>query len=399
MAKKDAMATFGAVGDLSFAGKMADATAAGGPAWPFERVQPYLREADILFGNMESVLLPPDYPDEQRDPKGMFSQFDCTPSLQAGGFDFLNLATNHILDGGTVSMFHTRNTIEKAGIATGGVGRTQKTARKLRVLERNGLTFGFLCYCQDMNWILGAKGPGHACYEVDKVIEDVRAHRKEVDVLVASIHADIEFVDTPSVSRWQEFRSIADAGATLVLGHHPHVPQGIEMRNGSLIAYSLGNFLFPAHSSAYQRDNSPHTASTFVLLADVERKKVNSFRRIPAAICPVPDQRPVPLAGAARCKMLAHFDKLDRMCRDEATVRRLWRETALRQLRAWIQILACEENIERVIDEHLGRLLMVAENRNWVNEIHEAVREAWAAQPTVDKRHRPNWRYIKKYKM
>ena len=383
--------TFAAVGDIDLSRWGAQAVARGGADWPFAEMMPVLRQADLLFGNMESVVLPEDYPDGQIDPKGLVDKFDATAALAEAGFDFLNLAQNHILDGGQVGMFHTQRLIEALGIATAGVGRTQAEARRMRVLQAGGLTVGFLCYCEDSNYTLSTTGPCHAYYVPEDVLADVAEVAGRVDALVVSIHADLEFMATPSVPRREAFRKIAAAGATMVLGHHPHVPQGVELIDGCLIAYSLGNFYFPAHSSEYMKGHQPHTARSFVLLAEVSRDGVHSFRREPFEIQPPPNERPVPLTGPAREEMIAYLEELDRMVADDEIVRTNWRRIALEHLDIYLQRIK-QKDSEEVLADLLGRLLLVAENRNWVEEVFAAVKENWAHQAAqVDPLHRPHY--------
>ena len=279
--------TFGAVGDIAFSGHTGERMLEHGPDWPFERMLPELRRADLLFGNMESVAIPEDYPREEVDPRGLVSPVpgpEGAAALRRAGFDFMNMAANHVLDAGSVGMDHTGKCLEGAGIATAGVGCSQEEARALRTLEKGGVLFGFLCYGEDSNYTLGHTDPSHAYYEPEAVIEDVERHKGEVDVLVVSIHADIEFMPTPSVPRLRASREIARAGARIILEHHPHVPQGVEMVDGALVAYSLGNFAFNAHTSGYMKGNGPHTAHSFLLLAEVGKEGVRSFERVPFEI-------------------------------------------------------------------------------------------------------------------
>ena len=387
----DRSITFGAVGDIWLSPPTAQGAAADAPEWPFEMLAPVLGGADVLFGNMESVVLPPEYPDDQIDPAGLVTKFDGTGALAAAGFDIVNLAQNHILDGGWKSMFHTRELIEGVGVATAGVGRTQAEARRMRVLEAGGMRVGFLCYCEDSNYLLGTTGPCHAYYVLDDVLADVAAHAGQVDALVVSVHADLEFLPTPAPARRDAFRQIAAAGAAIVLGHHPHVPQGVERIDGRLIAYSLGNCHFHAHTSAYMKDNGPHTAHSFVLLAELAGGRVASFERVPFEIAPPPNQRPLPLAGAAAHEMLAYFDELDRQLADDETVQANWRTKALEMLATYLDKAKGME-ADDLVEDLLGRLLLVAENRAWVDEAFEAVREKWRAQAgAVDPWHRPHY--------
>jgi len=385
--------TFAAAGDVDLSCLDRGALERAGLAWPFERMIPHLARADLRFGNMESVVLPPDYPDDQIDPAGLVTKFNATAALAEAGFDFMNLAANHVLDGGQVGLFHTRDLLEALGIATAGVGRTQAEARRMRVVRAGGLRFGFLSYAEDNNYTLGTTGPGPAYYATETVLADIAASRPRVDVLVVSVHADLEFMPTPSWPRREAFRRFAAAGATIVLGHHPHVPQGVEVIDGSLVAYSLGNFHFPAHSSPYMKDNGPHTAHSFLLLAEVSGDGVRSFERVPFQIGAPPEERPIPLNGAAGDDLLAYLAELDRLCADDDAVRATWRDTALRHLDLYLGRIKTMDR-QQVLDELLGRLLLVDENRRWVEEVFAAVEQRWAEQQgRRDPLHRPDYRF------
>ena len=385
--------TFGAVGDIAFSGHTGAQMLEHGPMWPFELVRPELRRAELLFGNMESVSIPPSFPRKLIDPKGLISPVPgpvWAAALREAGFDFMNLAANHVLDAGRVGLEHTRRCLEAAGIATAGVGRTQREARRMAVLERGGLAFGFLCYAEDTNYSLGHVRHCHAYYTLENVLEDVERHRRDVDVLVVSIYADLEFMPTPSVPRRDNFREIARAGARIVLGHHPHVPQGAEMVGASLVACSLGNFVFDAHTSRYMRENGPHTADSLLLLVDVDRRRVRGFERVPFKIGEPPGQRPAPLAARARARMLARFRQLDRWLADDAFVRRTWRTVAREHLAAYIRRAAAdldEHGLDHVIEDLVARLCLVAENRSWLGEILRAADEYWEVQRRHDITH------------
>lgn len=381
--------TLGAVGDIALFGPTASELRQRPAGWLFEGVQPALGRADVLFGNLECVILPPDFPEDAVDPRGLVSTFDGTAALSAAGFDVLSLANNHILDGGTSGLHRTAQAVEARGMLAGGVGATQEEARRLRVLERAGLRFGFLCYAEDGNWTLSTEGPCHAYYERDTVLHDIAHARPQVDVLVVSVHADLEFTETPSPRRRDAFRDFARAGATVVLGHHPHVPQGVEQLGRSLIAYSLGNFVFPVHSSSYMRARLPDTARTFVLLVDVSAEGVHGFTRMPVRIEDGPGQRPVQAEGAVGDALRAYFGELDAAVQDDARVAAAWRETAIRQLMAALRDAATLADPQDVLHT-LGRLVHVAENRAWVDEVAVAVGEAWERRRAdVDQHRRP----------
>ena len=391
--------TFGAVGDIAFREQVEDEMHAHGAGWPFAKMTRQLKRADLLFGNMESVAIPTRYPKRKIDPRGLVSSVPGRKgarALRRAGFDFLNLAANHVLDAGRVGMEYTKKVLEAEGIVTGGVGRTRREARALKTITKRGITFGFLCYVEDNNYTLGHTRPPVAYYEPDAVIEDVKRCRDEADVLVVSVHADIEFMPTPSVRRLRDFRRIAAAGADILLGHHPHVPQGCEMVDGCLIAHSLGNFIFNAHTSPYLKGNGPHTWHSFLLLAKVAKDGVRSFDRVPFEIHEPPEQRPHPQTGKARREALDYLAKLDRYLNRPAFVRKTWRKFARKLLGIYIK-RANDMGVDRVIDELVGRLCLVDENRRWMEEVLAMGREKWEAQKKrTDPLHRPHYRFEKK---
>jgi poly-gamma-glutamate synthesis protein (capsule biosynthesis protein) len=370
----------GAVGDISFSRQVGQDMLEHGADWVFAEIKPYLDQADVLFGNMESVMIPPDFPEAELDARGLVSRFhgcvECAKALKDAGFDFLNMASNHVLDGGSIGLDYTREVLTTVGIAVAGVGYSQPEAREMIILEKEGIRFGFLCYAEDNNYCLGHTNPGPAYFTVESVLADIARYRISVDILVVSIHADIEFMPTPSTSRREESRLIARAGADLILQHHPHVPQGIEIVDGCLIAYSLGNFVFDAHTSEYMKDNGPHTAQSFLLLAEVGKNGVKGFERIPFNICEPPNQRPIPMQGVERKKALDYLSRLDELVLNDDFVFETWRDVARKHLEIYLS-RAGKLGLDQVIDELAGRLFLVAENRRWLEEILIMSRENW----------------------
>ena len=414
---------FAAVGDICLSNNCGKQIESEGPDWPFAKVAPILSQADLLFGNMESIVLPPDYPDDEIDKQGLVSKFDGTEALQKAGFSFMNMASNHILDGGEVGMFHTRNKIEARGIATGGVGRNQEEARAIRVLAVGGMQFGFLCYCKDSSYTLGTIGPCHAYYHPDIVLEDISRHRADVDVLVVSVHADQEHVETPSPRRRREFHRFAEAGATIVLGHHPHVPQGIELIENRLIAYSLGNFYFYPHTMPWHKNKRPHTAESFVLIARTTPGKVESFRRVPVKIPIPPEMRPTPCEGAEAERMLNYFSDLDQMCQNESLISKNWRDRALHNVESRLRSLYEDQRVtvswqhkllhlverslrvnsrpnldlDSIFEKALIPLLLTPDNQEWMEEIRKESEQRWETlSKTEDPYHRPSYRLSNK---
>lgn len=86
--------------------------------------------------------------------------------------------------------------------------------------------------------------PGVQKFDADELVNTVSSLRDQVDIIVVSLHWGTEYSDYPEVYQKETAHRLVDAGAKLVIGHHPHCLQGVEMYNGSFIAYSLGNFVF-----------------------------------------------------------------------------------------------------------------------------------------------------------
>ena len=213
----------------------------------FEQIEPELIGADIAFANLEGPFCEvPPYPGE-----GMV--FRVRPAAIAGlvhaGIDVLSVANNHFDNGGDACIRFSLKHVHAAGIATAGAGETYKEAHSPAILVRHGVRFAFLGYTYaDLNDTPEATHPVIAGRNPEHVREDVVAALREADAVIVSLHDGTEY--TARVAReTEEFCHAAiDAGAAVVLGHHPHVPQRIEQYHGGWIFYSLGNFVFQQYT-------------------------------------------------------------------------------------------------------------------------------------------------------
>ena len=368
-----------AVGDISFKGEPGDATLERGVAYPFAELAPVLADADVRFGNMESVLVPQDFPQDKLDPRALCSSDAVAPALREAGFDVLNMASNHVLDCGTVGLDHTRKTIGELGVIPFGAGLDIATAHRPAILEVRGLRVGFLGYQEDCNYTYGHVGAGCAYLVESDILRDMEVLRPRVDVLVLSLHADLEFVETPAVWRRDMSRRLAEAGADLILEHHPHVPQGVERVGKCLIAYSMGNCLFAAHTSDYMKNNGPHTGHSFVLKVRLSRDGAGEFERVPFDISQPPGQRPVPVTGDALAEGVRYLEHLDAQLADDDIVLKNWRARCMRVLGSHLKRVG-EMTPEQFMAHTVWQLTCVQENRAWTSEILRMAEERFAAQ-------------------
>ena len=204
-----------------------------------------LRDADLAFANLEFPFCATT--DDDPSLKTRANQRDAT-LLNELGIDVVCLANNHLMDGGPEGLTTTRATLREIGIASFGAGETLDEATRPAILERNGIKIGFLGFVDGRprthDYIVRRDRGGAAPLDKKLITNSVRALRPDVDLLVVSLHQGVNYVPYAS-PRQREFNQVAvDAGADLVIGHHPHVIQGHERMGDALVFYSLGEFLF-----------------------------------------------------------------------------------------------------------------------------------------------------------
>jgi len=212
--------------------------------WPFEKIADYLAGADLLFGNLEGPI------SSQGRNVGSIYSFRADPraieGLKYAGFDFLSVANNHIGDWTKIAMDDTFKILQENGIDIAGGGLNEQEAHSAKIREVNGVKFGFLAYTA-----LGAKyteavasSSGIVWLDKEKMAQDISGAKKISDFVAVSLHFGDEYEQAANNFQKEVARSAIDAGANLVVGHHPHVVQETEQYNGGFIAYSLGNFIF-----------------------------------------------------------------------------------------------------------------------------------------------------------
>ena len=162
------------------------------------------------------------------------------------GFDIFSLANNHIYDHGEMGLKETIDEIVKNDLEYIGAGSSFDEAYTLKVKEIDNTKIGFLAFCEaEFGALLEAEGRGgYAWINHPSVNNIVRNSKQEVDVLILIAHAGAEEVPLPLPEWRARYQELCDLGVDVVIGHHPHVPQGWEKYNKSLIFYSLGNFYF-----------------------------------------------------------------------------------------------------------------------------------------------------------
>jgi poly-gamma-glutamate synthesis protein (capsule biosynthesis protein) len=239
-------------GDVMLARGAGAAVASNGTDYPFREIKRELERHDIACANLESPIsargkkFSPD--------KGIYFRADpgVLRGIAGSGLDFLSLANNHSLDWGPYALADTMNALDDAGIRYAGAGTTADEAFRPAVFTVRGTSVAFIAINDVYPIACSEPGTSAMTFSLrDKTLDaKIRGLNAGHDVLIASVHAGMEYDREQEEYKERAFRHLVDLGVDVVFGHHPHVVQGIEIYRGRVIAYSLGNFIFDQSWSA-----------------------------------------------------------------------------------------------------------------------------------------------------
>jgi poly-gamma-glutamate synthesis protein (capsule biosynthesis protein) len=239
-----------AVGDIMLDGTARPVLEANGYDYPFAQVRKFFDGAHIVFGNLEGPLTTRGTPEQDktyvfRSPPDKVSQ-----ALKNAGFNVVSLANNHTLDYGADGLAQTREALDAVGIAHAGAGANLKDARQPVILEAAGKRVALLAYSLTLpeHFYAEASKPGTAFGHETHVRADIEAARRQADIVLVSFHWGQEGKTTLRDYQTRLGHAAIDAGAAAVIGHHPHILQGVERYKDGVILYSLGNFTFGSYS-------------------------------------------------------------------------------------------------------------------------------------------------------
>jgi len=214
--------------------------------FPFLKIADYLREADIVFGNLEGPI------SDKGTKVGSIYSFRMD-SKTIGALNFANvnvvsLANNHAFDYGRIAFEDTIIRLKKAGIEAAGIGAPV-------IKEIDGTKIAFLAYT--------AFGPSQISKDdFGAITEEIKITKQDADILIVSLHAGEEYQKTPTQFQIDFNKMAEEAGADVVVHHHPHiVQQGI---------YSLGNFIF-------DQGFSEETMQSQIIEVKIQDKKISEI--------------------------------------------------------------------------------------------------------------------------
>ena len=242
-----------AVGDIMLAGSGTPVYARLGYDYPFAATRKHLQRGDLVIGNLEAPIT---NRGEEFHEKQFRFQADpaAATALREAGFSVLTLANNHMLDYGAAGLQDTINFLDRCGILHTGAGKDLRAARQAAAITVKGKRLAFLSYSLTFPKEFYATGsrPGTAPGYPSFFTDDIAKARQTADYVIVSFHWGTERAEHPHSRQVAAAHQAIDAGADVVLGHHPHVLQGIERYKGGVIMYSLGNFAFGSLSPSSQ---------------------------------------------------------------------------------------------------------------------------------------------------
>jgi poly-gamma-glutamate capsule biosynthesis protein CapA/YwtB (metallophosphatase superfamily) len=266
--------TIAAVGDLMLGNRTEPFLREFGPDYPFAEVLPFFRKADVIVGNLECPI-------SARGTAVQNKKFTlragkiAAKALAAAGFNVVTLANNHSMDFGPLALQDTLASLDENGILYTGAGMDLADARAPAILKIQGKTLAFLSYSLTfpLEFFASAKRPGTAPGYREYVKDDIEHARQLADIVVVSFHWGAELMTAAKDYQVALGHQAIDWGADLVLGHHPHILQELELYKGRLIAYSLGNFVFGSESN--------RTNYSMILLLTFKDKSLAKVEAVP----------------------------------------------------------------------------------------------------------------------
>jgi len=204
---------------------------------------PLFRESDLNIVNVECALGERGAPIKKGGPN-LRGADGTVRALTEVPIHVGTLANNHIMDFGPESLQETIDILHDAGIKTVGAGANGAEAAKPIITPMKDATLGIINCAEGEACASINGGPGTNPFDVLAVTQQIQELKKQVDAVLVIFHGGREYVPSPPPYVINALRQFADAGASAVIAHHPHVPQGVEIHNGVPIAYSQGNFVF-----------------------------------------------------------------------------------------------------------------------------------------------------------
>lgn len=251
--RKDQKLTMTMVGDVMMGRHVEEVTKRHGADYLFRHVKPYFDASDYVSGNFEHPILKDDVNKYEKAEKSIHlrTDMDAIHAVKNAGFTVMNLANNHLMDYGEEGLRDTLDVFDRYNMEYVGGGENRKEAKEhINYQDVNGVrvaTLGFTdafvegtIATKDRNGLLSAN-PDVLFDMIEKAKNEDHGN---ADLVVVNVHWGQEY-DTEATPRQKALaKAMVDAGADIIIGHHPHVLQSFDVYKDGIIFYSLGNFVF-----------------------------------------------------------------------------------------------------------------------------------------------------------
>lgn len=309
----------------------------------------FLKADHVLF-NLETPLCVTKSPIPKCGPN--FSVHpDTALGLKLAGLDLAALANNHILDQGMKGLAETLSALNKAGIRHHGAALTHKQASRPMQVVIKGKSVGFLNFAEGE--FSRAKGNAGGAARLDSTTNRLAIEQAAAtnDFTIVSVHGGNEYQPFPSPCIQQSYRNMISAGANVVLGHHPHVPQGVERYENGVIIYSLGDFLFDYSGNK----GIPGTNVSFLPELNFDESGLQSLRLYPFR--KNSDATLSTLEHEEKLIFIEYINKISTPLYSPEQLERLWEQEIIRRFETFYS-RAFKKNVSRISTpskEDMGR--------------------------------------------
>ncbi len=240
-----------AIGDIMAHEDLQESALLSGSYDPyFSSMGTYLNDDDLTFANLETPI------DIRKGISG-YPQFnskkELLESIRKYSIDLLSLANNHSYDQGLDGCKSTLDLVNQYSIKNSGISITKNDTNRFIFFTVKNITIGYYAFTFSLNGLIEDQGDqspyiNYISYsntkEFNKLCKNITAAKKLADVIIVSYHCGKEYSTSPDTSQLYNIKKLSEAGADVVLAHHPHVLQKVEkLENGTLVAWSLGNYI------------------------------------------------------------------------------------------------------------------------------------------------------------
>jgi poly-gamma-glutamate synthesis protein (capsule biosynthesis protein) len=240
--------------------------------WISKEMHQVIKSSDYSFCNLEGPFIKSYFKPIIKAGPLLAQNKTLLNDLSFYGFTHAAVANNHIFDYGNLGLKHTLNQLKKNKINFFGAGETYFEAYKIKILKKKNIKIGLFSVCENFDGCLTKikkeDNPGYSWLFSSHLDEQIKKYQKKLNFIILFAHAGIEDLSFPIPEIRSRFKYLSKIGVDIIVGSHPHVPQGIEKISNKVIFYSLGNFYFENLDSDVYKES-------FSVLINFSSKKFN----------------------------------------------------------------------------------------------------------------------------